>query len=61
MQYKVLGTAMLNLKYPLFKQTELDKNYLTPMASLRYSPSKGMNLKMSNADNFKIYSDLMNQ
>ena len=45
MQYKVLGTAMLNLKYPLFKQTELDKNYLTPMASLRYSPSKGMNLK----------------
>ena len=43
--YKILGSAMLNLKYPLIKQSKFNKNFLTPSASFRYSPSKGANLK----------------
>jgi len=43
--YKVLSGMLLNLNYPLFKETDLSKNYLTPIISLRYSPTKGLNLK----------------
>ena len=43
--YRVLGSVMLNLKYPLFKDTASSKNYLTPIASLRYSPNKGLNIR----------------
>ena len=43
--YKVLSGILLNLDYPLFKETDLSKNYLTPIISLRYSPTKGLNLK----------------
>ena len=43
--YRVLGSLMLNLKYPLIKDTVSSKNYLTPIASLRYSPNKGLNIR----------------
>ena len=46
LDYKVLSSLiLLNLNYPLFKETNLSKNYLTPIISLRYSPNKGLNLK----------------
>ena len=43
--YKILGSAIYNLKYPLIKKNNYGTNYLTPQASLRYSPNKGTNLK----------------
>ena len=43
--YKVLGSALMNFKYPLIKTTSKSKKYLTPLASFRYSPNKGLNLK----------------
>ncbi len=43
--YKILNTLLYNVKYPLFKNEKKGKNFLTPMASLRYSPNKGLNLK----------------
>tara|TARA_Y100000590_G_scaffold466336_1_gene641343 strand:- start:2180 stop:4753 length:2574 start_codon:yes stop_codon:yes gene_type:complete len=46
--YKVLSSLMLDLKYPLFKKTEKKKQFLTPLASLRYSPNKGTNLNSEN-------------
>ena len=36
---------MVNLKYPLLKNNLSNKNFLTPLASFRYSPSSGSNLK----------------
>ena len=42
--YKLLGSAILNLKYPLFKSSNNTKKYLTPIASFRYSPNSGLNL-----------------
>ena len=57
--YKILGSAILNLKYPMIKQSKFNKNFLTPVASFRYSPSKGTNLKnekviISYQDLFKV-------
>ena len=46
--YKVLGSVLLNLQYPLFKQISNDKSFLTPIVSLRYSPFKGRNLSNEN-------------
>ena len=43
--HKVFGTALVNLKYPLLKNNLSNKNFLTPLASFRYSPSSGSNLK----------------
>ena len=43
--YKLLNTFLLNLKYPLFKDTDSGKGYLTPLLSFRYSPNKGIDLK----------------
>ncbi len=46
--YKILGSALLNFKYPLVKKSKNSKKYLTPLASLRYSPNKGLNLRNQN-------------
>ena len=46
--YKILGSTLLNLEYPLFKDRKNSKSFLTPMASLRYSPNNGLNLKDEN-------------
>ena len=43
--YRFINSFLLNLKYPLFKKLENSESYLTPIASLRYSPNKGLNLK----------------
>ena len=57
LDYKLLGNAVLNIKYPLTKNTNKNKNFLTPMASLRYSPNKGLNLKNDNKE-IVNFSDL---
>ncbi len=54
--YKVLGSALLNLQYPLFKQVSDNKSFLTPLISLRYSPFKGRNL--SNEKILLTFDDL---
>ena len=41
---KLLSSVLLNLKYPLIKRNDSGNKYLTPLASLRYSPNKGANL-----------------
>ncbi len=46
--YKILGSTLLNLEYPLFKDRKNSKSFLIPMASLRYSPNNGLNLKDEN-------------
>ena len=43
--YKILSTLLYNIKYPLYKDGKKGKNFLTPVASFRYSPNKGLNLK----------------
>ena len=43
--YKLLSSILLNLDYPLFKERDTVKSFLTPKASIRYSPNKGLNLK----------------
>ena len=43
--YKLLSSILLNLDYPLFKERDTVKSFLTPKASIRYSPTKGLNLK----------------
>ena len=43
--YKIFGTALMNLKYPLIKSNSSNKNFLSPIASIRYSPTSGSNLK----------------
>ncbi len=45
LDYKVQSTLLLNTKYPLIKESDFDKNFLTPMIALRYSPNKGTNQK----------------
>ncbi len=54
--YKLFGATMLNVKYPLIKNYNNGINYLTPIASLRYSPNKGPNLQ--NDDKHIKYDDL---
>jgi len=43
--YNILGSILLNFKYPLFKENKKSKQFLTPITSFRYSPYKGANLK----------------
>ena len=43
--YNILGSILLNFKYPLFKESKSSKQFLTPITSFRYSPYKGANLK----------------
>ena len=45
---KILGSTLLNIKYPLYKETINSKNFLTPITSIRYSPNKGLDLKNEN-------------
>ena len=45
---KILGSTLLNIKYPLYKETIDSKNFLTPITSIRYSPNKGFDLKNEN-------------
>ncbi len=54
--YRFINSFLLNLKYPLFKKLENSESYLTPIASLRYSPNKGLNLK--NEKQILRYEDL---
>ena len=54
--YKILTSAVYNLKYPLIKNTKSGKSLLTPMASLRISPNKGLNIQ--NEDNLINFQDL---
>ena len=56
--HKLLGSIMLNLKYPLIKNNASNKNYLTPLASLRYSPKKGLNFR-DNKTLFKFENLMM--
>ena len=42
--YKILNSLLLNYKYPLFKDDGYNKSFLTPIASFRFSPNKGLNL-----------------
>ena len=43
--YKILSSALFSLKYPLIKKNENQTKYLAPIAALRFSPNKGLNLK----------------
>ena len=43
--YNIIGSILLNYKYPLFKENKNSKQFLTPITSFRYSPYKGINLK----------------
>ncbi len=54
--YKILNTTLVNFRYPLIKQSDNGKKFLTPLASIRYSPSKGANLK--NEDAFVTFQNL---
>ncbi len=42
--YRLLSGAVFDAKYPLFKEKNNNKSYLTPRISLRYSPNQGTNL-----------------
>tara|TARA_Y100000590_G_scaffold329701_1_gene374422 strand:+ start:2227 stop:4797 length:2571 start_codon:yes stop_codon:yes gene_type:complete len=42
--YSILSSILYNLNYPLKKETENSNKFLTPIASFRYSPNKGLNL-----------------
>ena len=58
LDYKVQSSLLLNTKYPLIKESDSDKKFLTPMVALRYSPNKGTNQKnekiLLNFHNFLI-------
>ncbi len=54
--YSLLSSALYNFRYPLFKETEGNKKFLTPVASFRYSPNPGLNLK--NEKTLIRYDDL---
>ena len=43
--HKLVTTGLLNFKYPLIKNTKNGTSFLTPIASLRYSPNPGLNQK----------------
>ena len=43
--YNLLSSFLYNVKYPMYKDTESGKKFLTPIASLRFSPNNGLNLK----------------
>ena len=54
---KLFGSVVMNLEYPLIKNNNISKSFLTPMASLRFSPNKGLNLKNENK-NILNFQDL---
>tara|TARA_Y100001970_G_scaffold292713_1_gene435364 strand:+ start:2225 stop:4798 length:2574 start_codon:yes stop_codon:yes gene_type:complete len=41
--YKLLNSSVLKAEYPMIKEYSEGKKYLTPIASFRYSPNKGIN------------------
>ncbi len=43
--FKVITSALINFKYPMIKEGNNGKSFLTPLASLRYSPYPGINQK----------------
>ncbi len=43
--HKILGSALLNFEYPMHKEINQNKKFLTPMFSIRFSPYKGINIK----------------
>ncbi len=55
--HKLIGSFLVNLKYPLIKENSNGKKFLTPIASLRYSPNKGVNLK--NENTLVTFEDLL--
>ena len=55
--HKLIGSFLVNLKYPLIKENLNGKKFLTPIASLRYSPNKGSNLK--NEKTLVTFEDLL--
>mgnify|MGYP001231334825 CR=1 FL=1 len=56
--YSVLSSVLYNFNYPLFKETAESKKFLTPIASFRYSPNPGLNLK--NKKTLITYDDMFN-
>ena len=54
--HKLLTSILLNLKYPLFKENNSGKKFLTPLASFRYSPNKGSNL--ANEDSLMKFENM---
>ena len=54
--YSLLSSALYNFRYPLFKETQKNKKFLTPVASFRYSPNPGLNYK--NEETLIRYDDL---
>ncbi len=56
--YAVKSAFVYNLKYPLIKEKEKNTSFLSPIASLRYSPNKGLNLK--NEETIISFEDLFN-
>ena len=40
----MLSSIIYNVKYPLLKENNFGKEFLTPIASIRFSPNKGTNL-----------------
>ncbi len=54
--YSILSSALYNFRYPLFKETQKNKKFLTPVASFRYSPNPGLNYK--NEETLIRYDDL---
>ena len=56
--YSLLSSVLYNFKYPLSKETDKENLFLTPIASLRYSPNKGLNKR--DQKTFIGYKDLFN-
>ena len=56
--YKILSSILYNIRYPLFKETDEDTEFLTPILSFRYSPNKGLNLR--NEKELIRFQDLFN-
>ena len=54
--YSVLSSILYNFKYPLIKESKNNKKFLTPVASFRFSPNPGLNLK--NQNTLITYDDL---
>ncbi len=54
---KLFGSVIMNFEYPLIKNNNISKSFLTPKTSLRFSPNKGLNLKNENK-NILNFQDL---
>ena len=46
---KVQSVILFNSKYPLIKENDIGRNYLTPLFSFRYSPNKTINQRNESA------------